>query len=341
MSLIPGSQANIHAEGAQGDQEIAGAAKGLQENAQTQNELASASEAPSKIALNEAQADKVSASADEKATKPEMVFDKAGNPIGFNTGTDLVGLHNPKLTPDMRDMMAAAKAPAPKGDDKTPPHITAMHNGQSHIMERDPTTGEYSVDRGIAPPSYAQAILPTKTITTQDKDSIPQVMSWNAKTGRYDVPQGTGASGAYPHQMEQAGAIGRAANSLIESIKNNGKELDKAKLGDWSTWVKKYGLDTPFGDPTLARIQAEYKSFADLNPALHGYRSAESAHSFEQLVGGLQKNPNAAIASIQGLVDTGAHAINPNVSATGPESGGAPKATHRYNPATGQAEVIK
>jgi len=129
--------------------------------------------------------------------------------------------------------------------------------------------------------------------------------------------------------------IDRAAKSLIQTIRQNEKAIDKSKLGEWATWVKKYGLDTPFADPVLARIQAEYKSYADLNPALHGYRSAESAHSFEQLVGGLQKNPEAAIASIEGLTETGAHAVNPKLNNATSGGGGAVK---KWNPVSGRYE---
>ncbi len=87
MSLIPGSQANIHAEGAQGDQEIAGATKGLEENAQASNANATASEAPSKIALNEAQADKAGQDPASKPGTPDEQVLAAGQRIASGAGT--------------------------------------------------------------------------------------------------------------------------------------------------------------------------------------------------------------------------------------------------------------
>lgn len=57
----------------------------------------------------------------EKATKPEPIFDKAGNIAGFNTGTDLLGPHNPALTPDMKDIMGSAEQ---KDAKVSPPHVT-------------------------------------------------------------------------------------------------------------------------------------------------------------------------------------------------------------------------
>ena len=54
------------------------------------------------------------------------------------------------------------------------------------------------------------------------------------------------------------------------------------------------------------------KSFADLNPAMHGARGGAAMKHFEDLVGGLQKNPDASIAGIRGILQT-AHNINPGV----------------------------
>jgi hypothetical protein len=47
-----------------------------------------------------------------KATKPEPIFDKAGNIVGFNTGTDLLSLNSPGLTPEMKTIAQAAKPKA-------------------------------------------------------------------------------------------------------------------------------------------------------------------------------------------------------------------------------------
>ncbi len=44
-----------------------------------------------------------------KATKPEPIFDKAGNIVGFNTGTGLLSLKSPGLTPEMKAIADAAK----------------------------------------------------------------------------------------------------------------------------------------------------------------------------------------------------------------------------------------
>jgi hypothetical protein len=113
VASIPGTQANLGGKVAAGQAEENQGA-GLEEKAaQTGEQEAVASEAPSVIEKNEAAAKK-DANPTEKTTKPEPVFDKAGNIVGFNTGTDLLGIHNPKLTPDMRDIVGAVQPKADK-----------------------------------------------------------------------------------------------------------------------------------------------------------------------------------------------------------------------------------
>lgn len=100
---------------------------------------------------------------------------------------------------------------------KTPPHITAMMGGQPHIMERDPATGNYSIDRGIAPPNYAMMggtfrlappLLDTKNGNAPSIMTVDQLNEANAKEPGRFIPAGVGEK-----------ALGRTA--LIEDIRGN------------------------------------------------------------------------------------------------------------------------
>lgn len=177
----------------------------------------------------------------------------------------------------------------------------------------DPTTGQAITGHVTPippPPSYGQLILPTKTATFIGQDGIPREYQWNEKTQTYDKPLGTSASNAYGHEAAQAGAVERAGENVIADLNANRKSL-----GTLGAWVMKHGLNTPIADPTLQGIQAELASFAALNPAMHGARGTEAMKHFEQLIGGLQQNPDATIAGIRAIMKT-AGAINPNVNAT-------------------------
>lgn len=158
-------------------------------------------------------------------------------------------------------------------------------------------------------PNYGEMILPTKTITAM-VNGVPTIMQWDEKTQAYDKSAGVSATGAAGHEMFQAGAVQRDAESLISDIQAN-----RDKMGTLAAWVEKNGLNTPIADPTLAGLQAELSTFAALQPAMHGFRGGNALETFEKIVGGLQKNPDATIASIRGIAKTAAN-LSPKVQGT-------------------------
>ena len=171
--------------------------------------------------------------------------------------------------------------------------------------------------------SIAPQLQESKTVDLIGPDGIAHKMGWNPDTRDYDRDMGISSSGAYGHEMEQAGAVTRAGDDLIKDIKANKKALAGAKLGTLQAWVEKHGLNTPFvDDPELARLQAKIATFAALQPAMHGFRSRSAMESFETIIGGLQKDPDNMIASIEGIMGT-AGAINPTFGKdkTSPDGG--------------------
>ncbi len=111
MSLIPGSQANIHAEGAQGDQEIAGAAKGLEENAVT----------------NKTNAEAENVGAPKEGGTPDAQFLAAQQRINQGLGTPA----------DKATVDAYTKLKQAGQDIKTPPldqNGVAQHNQQLQTL---------------------------------------------------------------------------------------------------------------------------------------------------------------------------------------------------------------
>lgn len=175
-------------------------------------------------------------------------------------------------------------------------------DGKAHVMMWNPTTHNYDRDLGEAPPHAAasSAYANTRTVNLIDPESgIPTTFQYNPNTGTYDKPLGTSATGAYGHEVAQAGAVQRSGERLISDIKAHANDL-----GTLQTWVEKYGLNTPIADPELARLQAELATFSALQPAMHGFRSRSAMEAFDAIIGGLQKNPEATIASIEGILQT-------------------------------------
>jgi hypothetical protein len=206
---------------------------------------------------------------------------------------------------------------------------TAMQKPVQGSVNNQPQWGIYDPKQGwidpetkqpianfAPPPSWAEVMPSTHTVNMLNPEGIPTTYQYNSQTKGFDIVAGQAAGGAYAHAEAQAGAVTRAGNALISDIQANEKAIDQSKLGSWLTWVKKYGLNTPFADPVLGRLQAEYMSWAALNPAMHGYRSVQAMKAFEDLVGGLQKNPEAAIASLRGTLQT-ASAVNPALKGGG------------------------
>ena len=214
----------------------------------------------------------------------------------------------------------------PEADEKNKYATLKLPGGQQVAGKEDPQGNLLLADGTPAPkgtivyqqPNYGQLVLPTKTQNVL-VNGIPTEMGWDEKTQRYDIPQGQSATGAYAHEEAQAGAVQRAGEKLITDIQKN-----KDKLGTLSAWVNKYGLDTPIADPELAGLQSELSTFSALQPAMHGFRSKSAQEAFQKIIGEVQKNPDATIASIRGILKT-AGSINPQIQG----AGGAPAGSVR------------
>lgn len=209
--------------------------------------------------------------------------------------------------------------------------VTLDIPGKGRVAGKTDAQGNLLLEDGtVAPhgstlyqqPNYGELILPTRT-QTMLVNGVPTVMGWNEKTQKFDVPMGTSSTGAAGHAMFQAGAIQRAGRILIGDLQDN-----RDKLGTLGAWVSKYGLSTPIADPELAELSSELQSFAALQPAMHGFRGGDALETFEHIIGDLQKNPDATIASIQGILKT-AGSVNPVSDSQTPRHGG----NERHRPA--------
>jgi hypothetical protein len=132
-------------------------------------------------------------------------------------GKPMLGFVDP-LTRQVSDAQGnVIPNPVPFQKAGTPPHITAMVGGKPHIMERDPSTGQYSIDRGEAPPNYAMmggtfrlapAMLDTMNGNAPVTMNVDQLNEANAtQPGRF-IPAGTSSPAL-------------AKTALIEDIRGN------------------------------------------------------------------------------------------------------------------------
>lgn len=168
--------------------------------------------------------------------------------------------------------------------------------------------GKLSDIKGPAPAPSAQTFSQTKTTTVLGSDGRPQVFAFNPQTKQFDQPVGYSAAGHMGTVTEQAAAVNDAGEDLIKQINGN-----RDSFGTLAAWVKKNGLNTPVADPKLASLQSALSTFAALQPALHGFRSHDAMKEFQSIIGGVQNNPDAAIASIRAIQRTAA-SVNPKLS---------------------------
>lgn len=202
---------------------------------------------------------------------------------------------------------------------KAPPTKTVMQNGKPHVVAWNPDTSKYDRDQGEAPPpGQGSAYAATRTVNLIDPETgLPTVYQYDATTGGYTKQVGTSATGAYGHEMAQAGAVERAGTDIIKQLHD---PTNREILGQISSYIKQGTLGTPLADARAANLSSQLKTFAALQPAMHGFRARSAQEAFEKIIGGLTQDPDATIASIEGILKT-AHAINP-----AKEGGGGPAA---------------
>lgn len=266
---------------------------------------------------------------DSEVAKNNAEADASQHPTWQHVETDQ-GIF--ALNPKTNELMPLTYNGQPLKKAVTTPPVREGHvpvlgdDGKPTLANYDSSKGTYTDTQGNPinhprpippPPSYGQLMLPTKTATLLDPNTdVPTIMQWNPKTQTYDKPVGQSATGPYGHEEAQAGAVTRAGNDLINTL-----EANKADLGTLGAWVKVHGLNTPIADPRIAAIQSQLRSFAALNPAMHGARGAQAIKHFEQVIGGAQQNPDATISTIRSIIGTAGN-INPGLSpAGGPPAG--------------------
>ena len=283
-------------------------------------------EAPQRLNLAEqAEKDKNAAAAAKKGPKSiqEIYATAVQDAVaaGHDPSTDPTVL---RLADTITSLRPAPAAPAQKavtlqlpGGKKTAGKVD--HEGNLLLSDGKPAPEGTML---YQQPNYGQLVLPTKTVDVLDENGIPRKMAWNAETQTYDRPVGTSASGAYGHEMAQAGAVSRAGGDLVTQLQDPN---NRAILGRLSSYIQQGTLGTPLADAQAARLSSELKTFAALQPAMHGFRSRSAQEAFEKIVGGLAQNPDATIGAIEGILST-AGAINPGLAKSAGGGGSSGKA---------------
>jgi hypothetical protein len=191
---------------------------------------------------------------------------------------------------------------------KTQPHITAMLNGQPHIMERDPQTKQYSIDRGIAPPSYAQVAPTLQRNLWAIPDGQGNYTAQEIQPGQ-TIPAGSlsmsGVNSLYQPTGQEKTAAGRAQIALKE-IPNIVNELQTNPdqfgpiMGRWNDFYQgKIGLD----NPTFAHLHQQMMMAATSVAMAHaiGRLPENLRQEFDDAINSPHQTPENLIAVLRAV----------------------------------------
>jgi len=170
------------------------------------------------------------------------------------------------------------------------------------------------------PPNYAEVAPQLRAVTVMGPGAVPTVENmarFNAQGG-----QAESGGGQYGASAAQGGAIQRSATNLKAEIEDR-----RDKIGNVGAIIKSAFLGTPLADPEQAFIATRLASFAALNPRLHGFRGQQALDEFIKIIGGIPKNVDALLRSIDAISETaGEVSYNPFTGGAGGAGGqtGAP-----------------
>jgi hypothetical protein len=155
-ALFPGIAANIPGTDLHHQVVLNQDRRAVGEDLGEQKEQAGIAETGAKAEHERAGANKenadAAAAAGGKATKPEPIFDKSGAIVGFNTGTDLLSLSSPALTPEMKAIAEASKpkTAAPNQEQNKLAFQTIVGKLDAGQLPTDVRNLEKSLDAGLA-----------------------------------------------------------------------------------------------------------------------------------------------------------------------------------------------
>jgi hypothetical protein len=104
----------------------------------------------------------------------------------------------------------------------------------------------------------------------------------------------------------QAQSRGSAAQAALDVLPELEQQIrtNAAELGPIFGRLAKGEIAIGNVDPKIAKLYSSLTSFYALNPAIHGFRNFEFVKDMPSFIGGLERDPEATIAGLEGLRPT-------------------------------------
>jgi hypothetical protein len=104
----------------------------------------------------------------------------------------------------------------------------------------------------------------------------------------------------------QAQSRGSAAQAALEVLPELEDQIraNADQLGPIMGRIQRGEIKIGDVDPKIAQLYSTMQSFYAMQPAIHGFRNAEFVKDFNSFVGGLERDPEATLAALDGLKPT-------------------------------------
>ena len=215
-----------------------------------------------------------------KPVKPEPLYDKAGNLIGFQVGDELIGPNSQKLTPDMKDMLQAAK-PKPEKPEKQPEEERAISDYMAaHNLEDTPGNRD-----------KARSVLKTRDRAPKDAE----LTDINKQIKQAQLEKLEEPTADEQRRADLARNMRENLDSL-EDIVNRRPELFGPVAGRYTQLRQAMGT----GDPDVAKLKAirEYLGMASVGA--HAMRNAQHVgEAADAVLSKFVNEPDAIKAAIE------------------------------------------
>ena len=288
MALIPGTQ--LHNAVVRGQNEE-GINQGVENEAREANTAATeeaTKEAPEKLALQKEQVE------GKEEPQADPIFDKNGNVVGFHNGKELIGLENPKLTPDMRQIAAAAQ---PKEGKQTPAHVTYDQGIPVSVTDADGKT--YDVNDPKLPEELKPLVTSANRAHTQHttEETNKQAQAFAQQEKMFNERQAAPSNStktmleAAPHVKQFVDRI----KPLIDQMEKSGDLGPGA--GRWNEfWAGRVGA----GNPTFTKLRTDVGLLSTLLMRMHvGARGGEyMMQHFSDMINSGKQDPQTMRAAL-------------------------------------------
>lgn len=202
-------------------------------------------------------------------------------------------------TPSAEQRLDARRRWTGAGAETVGTHVIQVPQADGSVKAFEYTTTSRKVFPGTPGPTTPPGSQPGAQPPRTGKSATPPKTPGEARNRIRDLGDiGFKTNAATQAKRDQAETVVRSGNELIAKI-----NAARSALGPMAGRISNIEVGLGSSDPTVRGLYGSLKSFAALQPALHGSRGIGMQKEFESASARMSDNPDAAIAAVQALID--------------------------------------